>query len=89
MLKEFVELVVEKRAREADISDGSKVRHGSHRHIRDLESRIKQLQMFRDKHKRGSEKRAEYSRLIGRLKSELAAAKRTASVDVVASTRSR
>jgi hypothetical protein len=80
-LEEFVGLVVERKVREADISDGSRVKHGSRKHIRDLENRIKSLMMWRDKHKRGSEKRAEYSRLIGRLKSELSAAKRSGTID--------
>jgi len=80
-LQEFVELVVEKRVREADISDGSRAKHGSRKHIRDLERRIKELMHFRDKQKRGSEARANYSRLIGRLKSELASAKRAGAVD--------
>jgi hypothetical protein len=80
-LEEYVSLVVEKRVREADISDGSRARHGSGKHIKDLERRIKELMHFRDKHKRGSEKRSEYSRLIGRLKSELASAKRSGAVD--------
>jgi hypothetical protein len=80
-LEEFVDLVIERRVREADISDGSRVKHGSHKHIKDLEARIEHLKMFRDKHKRGTEKRAEYSRLIGRLKSELASANRAGAVD--------
>jgi hypothetical protein len=80
-LVEYVVLVVEKKVREADLSDGSRARHGSSKHIRDLERRIKELMHFRDKHKRGSEKRSEYSRLIGRLKSELASAKRAGAVD--------
>jgi len=81
ILEEYVGLVVEKRVREADISDGSKVKHGSGKHIKDLEARIKQLIHFRDKEKRGSERRATYSRLIGRLKSELASARRSGKVD--------
>jgi hypothetical protein len=80
-LREFVELVVEKKVREADLSDGSRSKHGSRKHIRDLERRIKELMLFRDKQKRGSEARANYSRLIGRLKSELASAKRSGAVD--------
>jgi len=80
-LEELVDLVVERRVREADISDGSRVKHGSHKHIKDLEARIEHLMMFRDKQKRGSEARANYSRLIGRLKSELASAKRAGAVD--------
>jgi hypothetical protein len=81
LLETYVGLVVERKVREADISDGSRVKHGSRKHISDLEARIKHLVMFRDKHSRGSEKRSEYSRLIGRLKSELASAKRAGAVD--------
>lgn len=80
-LEEYVGLVVERRVREADVSDGSRVKHGSRKHIRDLEARIESLMMFRTKQKRGSEQRANYSRLIGRLKSELASAKRAGAVD--------
>jgi hypothetical protein len=77
-LREYVQLVVERRVREADVSDGSRVPHGSSKHVRDLEVRIKSLSMWRDKHKKGSDKRADYSRLIARLKGELASAKRAA-----------
>lgn len=64
--------------READVSDGSRVPHGSKKHVKDLEARIASLTTWRDKQKRGSESRANYSRLISRLKSELASAKRAA-----------
>lgn len=77
LLREYLELVVtEKRMREADISDGSRVKHGSRKHIKDLETRIASLEMWRKKHKRGSEARANYSRLISRLKGELSSARR-------------
>lgn len=77
-LKEFVDLVVERRMREVDISDGSKVPHGHSKHIKDLETRIRSLVTWRDKQRRGSEARANYARLITRLKGELASAKRAA-----------
>jgi hypothetical protein len=64
--------------READVSDGSRVPHGSKKHVKDLEARIASLTTWRDKQKRGSESRANYSRLISRLKGELASAKRAA-----------
>jgi hypothetical protein len=80
-LEEYVGLVVERKMREADLSDGSRVPHGHKKHVKDLEARIAHLVMFRDKQKRGSEARANYSRLIGRLKSELASAKRAGAVD--------
>ena len=78
ILKEYVGLVVERRMREADISDGSKVPHGSSKHVKDLEARIKSLTMWRDKQRRGSESRANYARVIQRLKGELASARRAA-----------
>lgn len=81
-LREFVELVVEKRMREVDVSDGSRVPQGSKKHIKDLESRIASLSTWRDKQKRGSESRANYSRLISRLKGELASAKRAAAKNI-------
>jgi len=77
-LKEFVGLVVERKMREADVSDGSRVKHGSPKHIKDLEKRIAGLVMWRDKQRRGSEARANYSRLISRLKGELSSARRHA-----------
>lgn len=77
-LAEFIELVVEAKVREADVSDGSRVPHGSSKHVKDLEARIAGLVTWRDKQKRGSEARANYSRLISRLKGELASAKRAA-----------
>lgn len=77
-LDEFIELVVERKMREADVSDGSRVPHGSSKHVKDLESRISSLVQWRDKQKRGSEARANYSRLISRLKGELSSARRAA-----------
>lgn len=82
-LNEFIVLEVERvleerRMREADISDGSRVKHGSSKHIRDLEKRIADLVHWRDKQKKGSEARANYARLISRLKGELASARRSA-----------
>lgn len=79
LLKEYVSLVVaEGKVREADVSDGSRVPRGSIKHIMDLEKRIAGLEMWRNKEKRGSEARANYSRLISRLKAELASARRAA-----------
>lgn len=75
VLNEFVEeVLVEKRMREVDHSDGSKVPHGSSKHVRDLKTRIKELESWRNRQKRGTEARANYSRLISRLKGELASA---------------
>lgn len=77
-LSEFIELVVEWKMREADVSDGSRVPHGSEKHVKDLEVRIADLTRWRDRQKRGSEARANYARLISRLKGELSSAKRAA-----------
>jgi len=77
-LREFVELFLERKMREADVSDGSRVPHGSSKHIKDLEVRIADLSRWRDKQRRGSEAKANYSRLISRLKGELSSAKRQA-----------
>lgn len=78
-LKEFVsEVILEKKIRETDVSDGSRVPHGSAKHIKDLEIRIADLIRWRDKQRRGSEARANYSRLISRLRGELASARRYA-----------
>lgn len=75
-LNEFIELVIERKVREADVSDGSRVPHGSSKHVKDLQQRIKDLTAWRDKQKRGTEARANYSRVIQRLKAELGSAKR-------------
>jgi hypothetical protein len=82
-IKEFVvEVMLEKKIREVDISDGSKVPHGSKKHINDLEVRIADLSRWRDKLRRGSEARANYSRLISRLRGELSSARRQAAKNV-------
>lgn len=70
--------IIERKMREADVSDGSRVPWGDDRHVKDLESRLSTAVWGRDKQKRGSEARALYARLIQRLKSELASAKKSA-----------
>jgi len=82
-LREFVELVVERKMREADVSDGTRVPHGSSKHIKDLEARIADLVRWRDKQRKGTEARANYARVINRLKSELSSARRQAAKKVV------
>lgn len=75
VLKQFIEeVIVEKRMREVDVSDGSKVPHGSSKHVNDLKVRIADLERWRARQKRGTEARANYSRLISRLKGELSSA---------------
>lgn len=64
--------------READVSDGKRVEFGSEKHISDLEKRISGLVMWRDKQRRGSEARANYARIINKLKAELASARKAA-----------
>src|SRR5690242_10261316 len=78
-LTTYISLVIEARMREVDVSDGSRVPHGSTKHIKDLEVRIADLIRWRDKQKRGSESRANYARLITRLRGELSSARRAAS----------
>lgn len=68
--------MVERKMREAEVSDGSVVPHGSSKHIKDLEIRIADLSRWRNKQRRGSEARANYARVISRLKSELTSARR-------------
>lgn len=71
-----LEVLFERRMREADITSGKRVPHGSSQHVKDLEVRIRDLVSWRDRQKRGTEARANYSRLISRLKGELASARR-------------
>ena len=75
-LGELVELVLESRMREAEVTGGTKVPHGSSQHIKDLKTRIADLERWRSSQRRGSEQRANYSRIISKLKSELRSAVR-------------
>jgi hypothetical protein len=82
-VREYVKLLIDealiaeaKKIREVDVSDGSKAKHGSTKHIKDLETRIVDLKVWQGRQKKGSEARANYSRLIQRLNAELASAKR-------------
>lgn len=72
-LTKFVRLVIETHIREVDVTDG-KAPHGSKKHISDLQDRIEALVKWRDKQRKGTETRANYSRLITRLRSELKSA---------------
>lgn len=77
LLFEYVKLIAESsKMREADVSDGSRVPWGSQEHIDDLEKRIDDLTNWRNKQRKGTEARANYARLVMRLKAELASAKR-------------
>lgn len=80
-LKEFIELVLEARLREVDVTDG-KAPHGSEKHISDLQNRIDDLIKWRDKQRKGTEARANYARLITRLRTELKSAQRQAAKEL-------
>lgn len=75
-LVEYVQLLIEKKIREADISDGQKAKWGSRKHISDLKRRLKEAEYWRDKQKKGSEKRAHYRNVVNDIKRQLAAASR-------------
>ena len=70
-LAEFIRLICEKRIREADISDGQKAKWGSRKHISDLKRRLKEAEYWRDKQKKGSEKRAHYRNVVNDIKRQL------------------
>jgi hypothetical protein len=76
-LKEYIELVIETRLREADVTDG-KAEWGSDKHVSDLQNRIEDLTKWRDRQRKGTEARANYARLITRLRAELKSAMRQA-----------
>lgn len=77
-LQECADLIAEAKVREADVSDGSRVKWGHNKQITDLKKRIEDLSKWRDKHSKGSEVRSNYSRLIQRLKGELRSAQAAA-----------
>lgn len=78
-LREFVELVLESRPRgDVQVSNGQVVPFGSLAHVKDLEERIEKLLMWRNMAPRGSEKRANYARLVNQLRNELRSAQRYA-----------
>lgn len=77
-LKEYINLFLESRLREADVTDG-KAEWGSDKHVIDLQNRIEDLTKWRDRQRKGTEARANYARLIVRLRAELKSAMRQAS----------
>lgn len=79
LLKEYLVLALEGNVREADISNNERVPFGSKKHIADLEARLTSAKYWRDKQRKGTESRANYSRLVSRLQSELKSALRQAS----------
>jgi hypothetical protein len=74
IMLEYVTLILEKKIREADISDGQKAKWGSRKHISDLKRRLKEAEYWRDKQKKGSEKRAHYRNVVNDIKRQLKAA---------------
>jgi hypothetical protein len=71
VLLEYIELILEKKIREADVADGSRVKWGSRKHIADLRRRLKEAEYWRDKQKKGSEKRAYYKGVVNDIKRQL------------------
>jgi hypothetical protein len=71
IIAEYVQLLVEKKIREADISDGQKAKWGSRKHISDLKRRLKEAEYWRDKQKKGSEKRAHYRNVVNDIRQQL------------------
>ena len=77
LLKEFVRnFLVEKKIREAQLSGDRVTTWGSTEHVSDLQSRIAELSAWRDRQPKGSEARANYARIVQRLKGELRSALR-------------
>lgn len=72
LLVQFIrESLTEAKIRETEITGGKKVKRGSREHKADLKRRIKDLEWARNKYKRGTEKRANYNRVLSHLKREL------------------
>lgn len=78
VLVEFVKLLVEKKLKEFQLSDGTVLEWGSNEHIAALESQLSEIQHRKTKHPRGSSARADYRRVESRLRSELKSAKKAA-----------
>jgi hypothetical protein len=78
VLVEFVKLLVEKKLKEFQLSDGTVLEWGSNEHITALESQLSEIQHRKSKHPRGSSARADYRRVESRLRSELKSAKKAA-----------
>ena len=72
VIRDFIRSVLsEAKIKEAEITCGEKVKHGGRKHKQDLKRRIKEIEWARDKYKRGTEKRANYTRILSQLKREL------------------
>src|SRR5690349_1179924 len=75
LLREYVYAVItERKLRETDaveLASGGSVRYGSDKYLHDLKRRIKELELWRSHQDRGSDARANYTRLLSRLRGEL------------------
>ena len=73
LLKEYISNVILefKNLGEVDLPDGSTTKYGSKEHINDIQSNIDNMTRLRNRHKKGSAARENYSRVIARLKNEL------------------
>lgn len=81
-LREFVSLtIVEAKIKdlgEVDLADGRRSAYGSPDHINDIQETIASVTRARNRHKKGSAARENYSRAISRLKVELSKAQKHA-----------
>ena len=76
LLREFVEMIVERSLRKAQLSGDRESDWGSDDHLADLEDRLRSAQYWRDKYPRGSERRGHYRNVCSHLKRELQSAKK-------------
>lgn len=63
---------------EVTLASGDVVEFGSERHVADLQRSISELEVWRNRERRGTERRATYARAIRNLKHQLASAERVA-----------
>lgn len=77
ILKEYVELIVERKLREVDISGNKRVQHGSDEHINDLIERCNQTEYWRNMYPYGSARRYHYATILKHLKNELKSARKS------------
>jgi hypothetical protein len=71
LVRRLVRLLVERQARQAQLSGNREAEWGSDDHISDLEARAADAAYWKDKHPRGSERRGHYRNILGQLKREL------------------
>lgn len=75
VLVEYVRLLVEKKIKEVQLTDGTVLEWGSDEHISVLEKQLAEIQHKKNQHPRGSASRADYRRVEARLRAELKSAK--------------